>query len=138
MDARQKRIPWLPFRVRLRTILLVVAILAVPCAWLGSEVKLVRNRADLIARVRSAGGFVQTDSKLLLLPSIRIKPGNLPQPVSAVRRWFGDYPVSQISVPHQFPDADEKRILDLFPEAEVVKFWPASPDDPIPAVRKAQ
>ena len=84
----------------------------------------------MISRVRAAGGTVSNGPKFIEIPSITIKPGNTPHPVSVVRRLFGDDSVTQISVPHTFPDSDEKRILDLFPEAEVVKFWPASPDDP--------
>ena len=56
MSIDQKRFRW--FRFRLRTVLLLVTLLAIPCAWIGSEWKLVHKRAALIERIEAAGGGV--------------------------------------------------------------------------------
>jgi hypothetical protein len=114
------------FRFRLRTILLIVALLAIPCAWLGSEWKLVRARAALIERVEAAGGTASS-VKYYPLPSITIQPGAQSDQISAARRWLGDRAITQITIPDNFSDDDEKQILDRFPETEVVKYWPFDP-----------
>jgi hypothetical protein len=123
---------WLRFR--LRTVLLLGALLAIPCAWIGSELKLVRNRSVLINRVEAGGGEVWawdpdtpvTIPEEIWAPHHRhlivIKPGTQFVQISRVRRWLGDQNVRRIDIPGVFSDDDEKRILELFPGVEVVKI----------------
>jgi hypothetical protein len=118
--------------MRLRTLLLLVVVLAIPCAWVGSEAKLVGNRRTMLDRVRAGGGVVSWEHKITWMPAISIKPANNVAPISAIRQYFGDRWVKQISVPRGFPAPAEKQILDLFPESEVVKFWPPAGADPVP------
>lgn len=135
------------FRFRLRTLLLVM-LLAIPCAWLGSQWKLVRERAALIERVRASSGLAANFSPMPVggadcvdlsgsptfskpsLPAIRIEPGDKRVPISTIRRWMGDVDVNLIVIPSDFPDGDEKRILDLFPGAEIMSMpFNNSPDN---------
>lgn len=82
----------------------------------------------MIERVEAAGGVASAGEKFVRMPAITIKLGNMPHPIPFIRRWLGDRAIMQISLPHTFPESEEKRILDLFPETEVVVFWPGAID----------
>jgi hypothetical protein len=125
--------PFQPFRFRLRTVLLALTLLAIPCAWLGSEWNVVHERAALIERVEADGGFVYylgscIEAPVIEMPAshreIVIKPSMQPAPISTIRRWLGDRNLERIVIQNDFPDHDEKRILDLFPQTEVRKIYP--------------
>jgi hypothetical protein len=117
------------FRFRLRTALLIVTLLAIPCAWIGSEWKIVRERAALIDSVRAHGGAITTTGFVTSNaegwtagPGIKIEAGDKRPPISIVRRWLGDQDVSLIVISSDFPDSDEQRILGLFPGTDLVKL----------------
>lgn len=88
----------------------------------------------MIDRVEAAGGAVWNTTALFSAVdptpaagrarSIVIHPGGTLVPISALRRWLGDRDVHEFEIRSGFPDDDEKRILDLFPQAEIVKHYP--------------
>jgi hypothetical protein len=137
-------------RFRLRTVLLLVTLPAIPCAWIGPGRKIVRDRAALIERVEAAGGtvsggveewfdprFMKTPPKSQsawdYIPEIVIDPGTPPfGEISKVRRWLGDRSIISIRIPGDFPDDEEKRIHDLFPHTTISKFYPRPQDRQTP------
>ncbi len=46
------------FQFRLRTLMIVVAVVAIPCAYVGWQAKIVRERRALLDSIKAAGGFV--------------------------------------------------------------------------------
>jgi hypothetical protein len=111
------------FRFRLRTVLLLIALLAIPCAWLGSEWKLVRERKALIDRIEAVGGVVWdagNPNAWMPLNRIVIEPGSRLDQVSKIRRWLGDRDVREVFIQREFLDEDKKRILELFPGTSVI------------------
>lgn len=115
------------FQFSLRTVLMSVSVLALPCAWLGSQVKIVRDRAGMIARVRSAGGDAMTADDFWILDVERtgdssgsVAPGR-PKPISSIRRWLGDDDFSFIGIPGGFSRSDEQKIREEFPGTVIGK-----------------
>jgi hypothetical protein len=115
---RQRR--W--FQFSLRTLLIGVTLLAVPCAYVGWQIKIVQERRSMLARIASTGGEV------MMLPSA---PGVTYSPVvnhngklvpdcgviSAFRHWLGDEAVVYIKPPASMGKEDIERIVALFPDA---------------------
>jgi hypothetical protein len=102
------------FQFRLRTLMIGITFLAVVCAYVGWQAKIVRDRqAWLIAHPRR-DAMLTPFSYLATLASGRKES----QP-SFIRRWMGD--VAQDSVELDAPASDEEqlRAVTLFPEARV-------------------
>jgi hypothetical protein len=98
------------FLFRLRTLLIVVALLAIPCGYVGWQVKMVRERTACRERMKDFVGFNAFPN-----PYATSLP---PQPqVSSIRRLMGDEGVRTIFLLHEV-DSDE--IQATFPEANVV------------------
>jgi hypothetical protein len=108
---------------RLRTLLIVVATLAVPCAYLAHEAKIVRQRRAMLRTVDAAGG------RYLAINERDLNGGGLPAGVTGlgwIRRFLGDVTVveidfhasalSQVDLKQTFPEADRH----VVPEGEMV------------------
>jgi hypothetical protein len=95
------------FAFRLRTLLVVVAVLSAPLAWVVHEYKVVRLREMLICSLEASNP----------LPEVRL---GHPDSISWMRRMMGDVAVERIAFPSDFPwpeNVDDFR--QAFSEAEV-------------------
>ncbi len=105
------------FQFRLRTLMIVVTLLAIVCAYVGSEASKVRKRQRLREIVIKAGGTVTM--------SRPAKIGANPAPVSTpgwLRSLLGDESAGFIMIPNDGVSADEEQaIRSAFPEAAVLK-----------------
>jgi hypothetical protein len=88
------------FQFRLRTLLLMVSLIAMPCAYVGWQAKFVRER---IAYLRIHHAYKAGDVSRL----------------SALRRWLGDIPAEIVWIPATANDSERKLAASLFPEARV-------------------
>ncbi len=95
-------------RFRLRTLLIVVAVLALPMAWVGHSWRwAVQRRAAKYDVLRIA---VMSEEDAL-----SGDPGPPPPPPPGLLSWFGEFHVAGIIC----KDGDEQRMVRLFPEARV-------------------
>ena len=99
------------FQFSLRTLLIAVAIMAIPCAYVGYQAKIVRERKSMMARIEDLGGGEWT--LCCWRPNLRL--------ISHVRRWFGDRPIQTLEIPTSMTGAQGvEEIKTLFPEAKLV------------------
>jgi hypothetical protein len=104
------------FQFRLRTLMIVVTLLAVPCAYVGWQAKIVRERRETAEWIgKTLGGTTyRYDDDLMFVKSYRrFRPPLL-------RRLFGDWAYYRVVVPHP-SEADLKRIREVFPGVEIVQ-----------------
>ena len=103
------------FQFSLRTLLIVVTLLAIPCGWLGWQAKIVRDRKAMMARIREAkgGGWTAEDVAGIHLPK-RDEPR-----FGWVRDWLGDVPIRLILIPPSSEPKDDE-IRRVFPEASIM------------------
>jgi hypothetical protein len=94
------------FQFHLRTLLAVVMILAIPCAYVGHQAEIVRDRRAMLDK-----GHVT----LFLMPPDQ---SNLPR----LRLWLGDVDCAAIYADQIVSDAELDRFRATFPEAEVTRF----------------
>ena len=109
------------FQFRLRTLMIVVTLLAVPCAYVGSQAKIVRNRRTMREWLQSHGAMVMT-----IAVDISTKKRFQPS-VSWLREMFGDSGVVSIGVRRPLSSAEEQRLKAAFPEAVV--YWFQTDDE---------
>jgi hypothetical protein len=98
------------FQPRLRTLMIVVTLLAVPCAYVGWQAKIVRERRAMRDSILDAGGYI-TD--LWFIP-------RLPPP-SWLRRILGDETVEILVVPDETDEQTIAEIRRLFPDTKIAK-----------------
>jgi hypothetical protein len=125
------------FQFRLRTLMIGVTLLAVPCAYVGWQVKIVRARNAMMIRLRDLGGVCNTPDEIrdFFSASYKRSIGMYRLPVLPwIRRWLGDQAVYQMWIPESAPSHDAAEIAQAFPEAIVgrKRSIVASPFDPIP------
>ena len=112
------------FQFSLRTLLIVVALLVVPCGWLGYNAAIVRHRSWALSHFGNRKW-----------PAV--VPGGLWQPQESlpwIRRVLGDRAYSRLEVDNTVPESDFIAIIDAYPEASVVRkdlsdwteFYPSS------------
>jgi hypothetical protein len=107
------------FQFRLRTLMLVVTVLALPCAYVGWQAKIVRERRAMLGTIDAVGGRY-----------LAINAGDLPAGMTGpgwIRRFLGDVAVveidfhasslSQDDLKEKFPEAD----CHVVPEREMVQ-----------------
>jgi hypothetical protein len=120
------RRPSCRFQFRLRTLMIVVTLLAVPCAYIGWQESIVTERWAMRKRIEEVDEgtiTVSVDHVLIILKE------NRPQKLSAIpipwiRRILGDEPIERIVVPLA-TDREERRLIQrVFPEAALVWFMP--------------
>jgi hypothetical protein len=99
------------FQFSLRTLLIVVMLLAVPCAYVGWQVKFVRERKALLSAIRDRGGHVVEASTVpFLKPWAR---------VSSLREWLGDSAIQGMQLPTDTEADEVDRIKIAFPESDI-------------------
>jgi hypothetical protein len=119
------------FRFSLRTLMVVMALVSLPMAWLGSQANMIRERERLLTEVeRAGGGYVETTGEPLgvydapIIEHCRIAAtwtsyrAEYPRP-SIVRQWLGEKIVLMISCPGM-DSAKLSQIKAAFPEAEIL------------------
>lgn len=105
------------YQFNLRTLLAAVALLALPCAWIGSQMKIVRARQAWLAShpfctvARLPAGVYL---KGFFYPADRSKSPSM------IRRLLGDCDVQQVILTTD----EEKVAMALFPEADI-EYWQA-------------
>jgi hypothetical protein len=100
------------FQFSLRTLLTFVVIVAIPCAYVGWEAKIVRERRTLLDSIKAVGGLDVTDI-------IHNDAG--PPPPSWLRRVLGDETVELLLVPITTDEETMAQLHRRFPETRVLK-----------------
>ena len=96
------------FQFRLRTLMIVVTLLAVPLGYVGWQVRMVRERKACLERIVFLQGAYA--------PSPHSHKSAGP---SQLRLWLGDWPIDTISLPAESARTDDvERIKATFPEAK--------------------
>ena len=108
------------FQFRLRTLMIGVTLLAVPCAYVGWQAKIVRHRRDLLKGLRDRSIRYELTTNYPQLTD--------PPRIPLIREWLGDSAVWAIGYrPNSSPpNLDELRIY--FPEAIIGPFSQRSPE----------
>jgi hypothetical protein len=104
------------FRFRLRTLLIVVTLLAVPCAYLGWPARIVAERRAELKRILDSGGDA------LVLSAIQAKQlhrAGQPREIPFVQWLLGDEYVQWIARPRDSA-SEYLRVTQEFPEADVL------------------
>ena len=97
------------YQYSLRTLLIVVTLLAIPCGYVGWQARAVAHRKAMLQKIIESGGIV--------LPCEPIS--NYPPHPNFVRRWFGDVLVKGIGSGECAQPYAIKEVEDAFPEARV-------------------
>jgi len=107
------------FQFRLRTLLIGVTLLAVPCAYVGWQAKIVRERqAWLMANPQSGASAVYGVLATLAFGNTKNRP-------SFVRLWLGDAAQETVELDSYATDEEKQLAIMLFPEARVLLIdWP--------------
>ncbi len=100
------RFPHRRFQFRLRTLLIVVTLLAIPFAYVGRQAEIVSERKVMLDDAR-------------ITPYL-MTPGQ--NRLSQVRLWLGDVDCFAIYADQIVSDADLERYRAAFPEAQVTRF----------------
>jgi hypothetical protein len=106
IDKPRLRLRW--FQFSLRTLLIVVTLLAVGCGYVGWQVKIVRGRRAMLRTIDAAGGrylAINDDD----LPARMTGPG-------WIRRFLGDVAVVEIDFHASSLSQDD--LKEKFPEAD--------------------
>ena len=113
-DPPKRKRRW--FQFSLRTLMIAVMLLAVPCAYVGWQAKIVNERKDMLETGSDGPVFDFTvyKGKDAAIPTIRL--------------WIGDHFFSSVHVKLK---ADIYRHKAAFPEADV-ELPPPPPPPPIP------
>jgi hypothetical protein len=101
------------YQFSLRTLLIGVALLAVPMGYVGWQAKIVRERRAML----DMGNGNQTEEAEV--------GGHKDASIPLIRRWLGDHFCATVFLKHE---ADFERYQAAFPEAEI--FLPAPPAPP--------
>jgi hypothetical protein len=108
---------WLQFG--LRSLLIGVALLAIPCGYVGWQAKIVRERKAMLDAVVEAGGGYRIHvpkSRVLVTRTggfVEVEP-------PLMRRWFGDEGVFDIHVSEPLFARRKPEFIRLYPEACVI------------------
>jgi hypothetical protein len=116
------------FQFRLRTLMIGVALLAVPCAYVGWQVRIVRERQALIAAISHDVMYldVQVAAAVGYYRSKKMTPATVP----LLRQWLGDVAVEVIAIPARASPEFKERVKAAFPEATFVPKEIRQPDEP--------
>jgi hypothetical protein len=103
------------FQFRLRTLMVVVTVAAVGCAWVAREGRVVQERKAVRQWIEEGGGACVTNDLAARIPSA----SGIDEP-SVVRRWLGDQTVTTVFLPRKFADQDLQRIKTCFRGATLI------------------
>jgi hypothetical protein len=140
------------FQFRLRTLMIVVTLLAADCGYLAWQAKIVRERKATLAEIEASGGAFVSYTPVSLFSQSRFdierEVGRIPhfdprrylphfdRVQSAIRRWLGDEIVFDIWLPDTVPLSEINRIERCFPEAAVQRGEPADQTSPPAPVKR--
>jgi hypothetical protein len=101
------------FQFRLRTLLIVVTLLAVPLGYVGWQAKIVHERQVMMRWVEEHDGYC-----LLAVnkPVTQTTPAERP---SLIRRWLGDAQVAEVCFRSLISHDDAARIREAFPGVQI-------------------
>ncbi len=122
------------FQFRLRTLLIVVTLLAVVCGYVGRQIEIVRERKSLLTLlVAEGGGYwnTATENTYSIVGAVPayfspgtyrvVSHGKRDQRPPAIRRWLGDDYIYVIWLPESVAAIDATRFANGFPEADVAR-----------------
>jgi hypothetical protein len=112
-DPPKRRRRW--FQFSLRSLLVVVTVAAVGCAWVAREGRIVQERKAVRQWIEEGGGACVNNDLAARIPSA----SGSDEP-SIVRRWLGDRTVRTVFLPRKTSDRDMQRIKTCFPGATLV------------------
>ena len=111
------------FQFSLRTLLIVVTLLAIPCGYVGWQAKIVRDRKTIFMRLQRIHELASgQDSDLFFFFAHYHAQAEVPW----VRCLFGDEGVNVLLLPESTQTSEVEEIKRAFPEADVVvngKEW---------------
>jgi hypothetical protein len=116
------------YRCSLRTLLIVVTLVAVVCACIGWQLKKVEERKTLLRLVVDDGGgyfVISRNKEYSRVGSIpnngtwRVPDAHPDQAPPWVRQWLGDNHVCTLWLPESVSATDVAIIVERFPEAAV-------------------
>jgi hypothetical protein len=127
-DPPKRKRRW--FQFSLRTLLIVVTVLAVVCAYVGWQAKIVREREAMLIRLHGFGGDFITSAKIQNLIDSgwwRSEPSDWRSDLNDdqhhtvpwIRRWLGDQPIIAMWVPRSIERNAAEEIMGAFPEARI-------------------
>jgi hypothetical protein len=105
------------FQFRLRTLMIVVTLLAAACAYVSHEVRIAKERREAAETYEPLREIVKKVWRGRLEYSVRTVLIEAPWPL----RWFGEDGYKAIVVPDNTPAEEKVRLERLFPEASVVR-----------------
>jgi hypothetical protein len=106
------------FQFRLRTLMIVVAVPAVPCAYVGWQAKIVRERKEWV-REYSHFALANPIYDLIQRPMVKQASGDLSHGPSFIRRCLGDQLFPMAILPKDTSSSEIKVAATLFPEADI-------------------
>jgi hypothetical protein len=102
------------FQFRLRTLFVVVTVVAVACGYIGHEWRIVRERQYKEIRYN---GDISGRYRVQPIPGA-VRPAS----ISWLRQFLGDRPVKAIFMQEGSSADERRRLQELFPEARLV-WW---------------
>ena len=112
-DPPKRKRRW--FQFSLRTMMIVVAVTAVACAYLAHEAHAVQQRKSLRQWIEEGGGTCVANDL-----GSHIPPGSKIEEPSLIRQWLGDQIVGTVFLPRKTSDQDLQRIKTWFPGAGLI------------------
>jgi hypothetical protein len=112
------------FQFRLRTLMIGVTLFALPCAYVGWQVKIVKERSAMRQRLLAEGAILEPPNG---------KGGHPANSPSWLRRLLGDINTPAIARPQARDDIEDDQVELIFPEAELsghFTFDPRPQPDP--------
>ena len=106
------------FQFSLRALMIVVTILAVPCAYVGWHAKIIHRRKAMINKLTRMDGICVTAAQVAEVDSSHEFDDTTPK-LPWIREWLGDEPMFGLYIPESVPEADANEIASAFPEAVV-------------------
>ncbi len=123
IDAPKRKRRWYQFS--LRTLMILITLLAVPLGYVGWQAQIVRERKAMALELQDAGALFFSSAQVTQLAprgtfGIGGKEFNPPYPtVTLVRRWLGDDYTVGIELRRSVPPGTESRAAAVFPEAVI-------------------
>ena len=103
------------FQFSLRTLLIFVAILAIPSWYVGAQWRIVQCRREIRNEYEKKGVLFWD------IPMLMSRTAHDPD-IPLVRRWMGDKSMWLLELPESCSDSEMHEIHSGFPEADIVKM----------------
>jgi hypothetical protein len=113
-------VPRLRFRFRLRTLMIVVTLLAVPLGYVGWQAKIVRERDETVRLIGTLGGHIYLyDDEWQFQRATQYDESTFKFRPPLIRRRLGDRAYYEVAVPH-LSEADAEKIRRVFPGINII------------------